>query len=76
MSISRERVLKEFGRALASLRQEANMSQEELAARSGLHRTYIGGLERAERNPTVMTLMALANGLDVLPSELLRKASL
>lgn len=47
------------------------MSQEELAVRSGLHRTYIGAIERAERNISLATVEALANGLDCDPAELL-----
>lgn len=53
-------------------RSELGISQEELAARSGLHRTYIGGIERAERNVSLATLEMIAEGLDILPSELLR----
>lgn len=57
-------VLNEFGRTLAARRHRLGVSQEELAHRSGLHRTYIGGLERGERNPTITTLVKLAEGLD------------
>ena len=49
------------------------VSQEEFAARCGLHRTYIGAIERAERNITLMTLDRIAEGLGVTPIELLRK---
>jgi transcriptional regulator with XRE-family HTH domain len=72
----RGRVLSQFGRALAELRRAAGLSQEELAALSGLHRTYVGGLERAERNPTITTLVALAKGLGAKPSDLLEAAGL
>ena len=52
-------------------RTELSISQEELAVRSGLHRTYIGGIERAERNVTLATLEMIAEGLGVKPFELL-----
>jgi len=52
-------------------RTELGISQEELATRSGLHRTYIGGIERAERNISLATLEMIAAGLGVEPSELL-----
>jgi transcriptional regulator with XRE-family HTH domain len=49
-------------------------SQEEFAERSGLHRTYVSGLERGIRNPTVTVLEKLAAGLGVPASRLLDKA--
>lgn len=53
------------------LRRTRGWSQEELAAASGLHRTYVGGIERAERNCTLEVLASLAAALDVSPAELL-----
>lgn len=47
------------------LRREKAISQEELAERSGLHRTYISGIERAVRNPTLTVMDKLAAGLGV-----------
>lgn len=60
-----------FGRTVRRLRNGQNLSQEELAERSGLHRNYIGGIERGERNIGLKALFALARGLNVRPSELL-----
>jgi transcriptional regulator with XRE-family HTH domain len=73
---SRDKILRDFGRALVELRGEAGLSQEQLADAAGLHRTYIGGLERAERNPTVVTLIALSKGLGISASGLLSRAGL
>lgn len=47
------------------LRQDQGWSQEELAERAGLHRTYVSGVERGVRNPTVTVLEKLARGLGV-----------
>lgn len=60
-----------FGRIVRSYREEMGISQEELASRSGLHRTYIGGIERGERNPSLINVERIANALGVTPSRLL-----
>jgi transcriptional regulator with XRE-family HTH domain len=62
-----------IGRNMRKLRKRLGISQEELAALSGLHRTYIGGIERGERNITVKTLQIIANALKVSPEVLLSK---
>jgi transcriptional regulator with XRE-family HTH domain len=56
-------ILLKFGMNVRRLRQRAGLSQEELADRSGLHRTYVGGIERGERNPSLTNIVALAVGL-------------
>ena len=56
---------------VVNLRKSMSMSQEQLAERSGLHRTYIGAVERRERNVTLSTLEALANALKVTVTQLL-----
>lgn len=53
-------------------RLQLGLSQEELADICGYHRTYIGSVERAERNITLSTLEALATALSVSPEDLLR----
>lgn len=63
--------LKRFGQRVRELRQAAGLSQEELAERCRLHRTYIGGIERGERNVGVLNLLQLARALRVRPGELL-----
>lgn len=52
-------------------RRKASISQEELGFRVGIHRTYVGGVERGERNITVLTLRKFALGLNVAPSQIL-----
>ena len=64
---------KAFGRVLRSVRESRNLSQEELAARAGYHRTYIGQLERGEKSPSLRTLFNLSSVLQVNPSVLIRR---
>jgi transcriptional regulator with XRE-family HTH domain len=60
-----------FGRNLKRLRLAAGLSQEELAARAGLHRTYVSSVERGNRNVSLENIFALAAGLKCDPRELL-----
>jgi transcriptional regulator with XRE-family HTH domain len=60
-----------FGKHLRDLRLRQAMTQEALADRSGLHPTYIGGIERGERNLGLANILRLANALGVRPSALL-----
>jgi transcriptional regulator with XRE-family HTH domain len=60
-----------FGRNLRSLRRSKGLSQEGLAHSLGIHRTYMGGLERGERNVTLKTVERIADKLGVAPEELL-----
>jgi transcriptional regulator with XRE-family HTH domain len=56
-------------------RHQMNLSQENLADRCGLHRTYIGSVERGERNVTLSTLEVLASALKTTAPKLLSKMS-
>lgn len=65
-----------LGQALRRRRQAAEMSQMELAARARLHVNYIGGIERAERNITILSLIKVAEALECSASAILVDASL
>jgi transcriptional regulator with XRE-family HTH domain len=59
-----------FGMALRALREERGYSQEELAERAGLHRNYVGGVERGERNVALENIVKLAGALSVRTKDL------
>ena len=61
-----------FGKAVRRIREQKGLSQEALADLSHLHRTYVGGIERGERNIGLLNLLRLSKALKVLPSELLQ----
>ena len=65
------KVLKAFGSVMRCRRKAlGNMSQEELAHRAGLHRTYIGGVEQGHRNLSLLNIIKIARALEVTPEEL------
>ncbi len=59
-----------FGDAVRKARADAGLSQEELADRAGLDRSYVGGVERGERNPTLIVIAKVAKGLGVSLAQL------
>lgn len=59
-----------FGKRVRQLRLARDLSQEELAFKANIHRTYLGGIERGERNPALKNIAAIAKALDVSLSEL------
>ncbi len=65
-------ILKILGGNVRKIRNERGLSQEQLAYKIGLHRTYIGMIERAEKNITLINIEKLANGLNVSISDLLK----
>ncbi|WP_201362918.1 helix-turn-helix domain-containing protein [Dictyobacter formicarum] len=69
--ITHRDVLQKFGTRLQHIRKAQGLSQEELAAKLAMHRTYIGMIERGERNPTIRTLYKIAKTLKVSAAELL-----
>ena len=60
-----KKILIKFGEKVRSLRKERGFSQEELSFRAELHRTYIGMIERAEKNITLVNIEKIAKALDV-----------
>lgn len=64
-----------FARNLLFYRKAAGLSQEGLAERANLHRTYIGALERCERNVTIRNIEKIARALEIEPELLLRRVS-
>ena len=69
-----DKILRRFGQRVRVLREQAGLSQEALAAKAGIHRTYVGGVERGERNLSLKNIMRLAAALDVHPRELFEGA--
>lgn len=59
-----------FGRQVALLRREAGLSQEALAFESGLARSYLGGVERGQRNVSLVNICRIASALKVGPARL------
>jgi len=72
-TVGRDSVLVAFGLAIQKRRREIGISQEEAAARVGIHRTYFADVERGARNIGFKNVVAIARGLDVTPSDLLKK---
>ena len=64
-------IRQQVGNNVRRFREERNWSQEELAFEADIHRTYISGVERGIRNPTVMVLAVIASALGVAPAALL-----
>lgn len=64
-------ILKIFGENVRKIRREKGLSQEELAFKANLHRTYIGMIERAEKNITLINIEKIANALEVNIKELI-----
>ncbi len=62
-----------FGKRLRELRRRNGLTQETLADRARLHRNYVGGVERGERNISLINIVELAQALGIKPSALLSK---
>ncbi|NDJ20750.1 helix-turn-helix domain-containing protein [Nostoc sp. B(2019)] len=71
MDKSKQKILRVLGYLVRQRRTELGISQEELGLRANLDRTYISGVERGVRNPSLTALVSLAYGLDIKVSVLL-----
>lgn len=67
--------LERFGLRVRAVRERLGMSQEELADRAGMHRTYLGGVERGERNLGLLNVIRIARALGISPAVLLEDSS-
>lgn len=68
----KQNILIKFGEKVREIRKEKGLSQEELAHKADLHRTYIGMIERAEKNITLINIEKIANALEVSIETLLK----
>ena len=73
--ISEHDILNIFGENVRKYRRLLNLSQEDLADRADLHRTYIGMIERAEKNITLVNIQRIANALEVNIEDLLKTSN-
>ena len=64
---------KVVGQNVRAFREDKGLSQEQLAFEAGLHRTYVSGVERGVRNPTILIIERLAKALRVEPHEFLER---
>lgn len=69
-----EEYLKRIGERIRKQRKKRHMSQETLGEKAGLHYTYIGQVERGEKNMTVGSLLRIAQALDLAPEQLLSES--
>jgi len=69
----KQEILKRFAKRVHELRKKNGWSQEELGERSGLHRTYIGSIERSERNVSLINIERIAKALNVPVEHLIKK---
>ncbi len=63
-----------FGEAIRGIRKQRGVSQESLALMCGLDRTYISGIERGVRNPSLTNIFKIAAALDIGPAEIFARA--
>jgi transcriptional regulator with XRE-family HTH domain len=68
----KQNILVYFGQRVREIRKEKGLSQEELAHKADLHRTYIGMIERAEKNITLINIEKIANALEVNINNLIK----
>lgn len=74
--MDKQPILLHFGQSVQQHRKALGLSQEQLADKAGVHRTYIGMIERAEKNITLCNMEKIAKALDTSICELLNNKSL
>jgi transcriptional regulator with XRE-family HTH domain len=67
-----DKVNSKLGKVISSLRQSAGLSQEELAERASIHRTYVSQIERGLKSPTIAILLKLSKALGTTPSKIMQ----
>lgn len=70
--MKKSKILIDFGERVRQIRKEKGFSQEDLSFKADLHRTYIGMIERAEKNITLVNIEKIANALEVNVSKLFK----
>lgn len=73
--MGKSKILEQFGERVREVRKDKGLSQEELSFKANLHRTYIGMIERAEKNITLVNMEKIANALEIQISDLLHGKS-
>jgi len=71
----REPALSKLGQNIRSRRESLKLSQEDLADKADLDRTYIGGVERGERNPTILSTLRISKALGLSLSEITKEVA-
>jgi transcriptional regulator with XRE-family HTH domain len=71
--MDKSNILEKFGEKIKEYRKLKGLSQEQLAEKANLHRTYIGMIERAEKNITLLNIEKIANALDVKITDLINQ---
>ena len=67
-----DKVNSKLGKVISSLRRSAGLSQEELAERASIHRTYVSQMERGLKSPTIAMLLKLSKALKTTPSKIMQ----
>ena len=75
MNLDEQQFLRRLGLCLRERREALNLTQEQLASKCQLHRTFVGSVERGERNVSILNLRVMANHLRVSLAELFESAS-
>lgn len=76
MQASQEQAQKQLGAVIREHRESLGLSQEDLADLVGVHRTYVGSIERGERNISLLNIRRIAEVLNLKPSEVFIEAGM